>query len=66
MLDLTALLRQSQYLYRAVDKNGDTVDFLLRAKRDQVVARGRRHASGLPQDQSFRNFFIESPIWPPQ
>ena len=27
------------YLYRAIDKYGDTIDFLLRAKQDTVAAK---------------------------
>ena len=28
------------YLYRAVDKEGNTIDFLLRSRRDKVAAKG--------------------------
>jgi putative transposase len=40
-MDETYILVSSQwkYLYRAVDRDGDTVDFLLTAKRDRAVAR---------------------------
>jgi putative transposase len=40
-LDETYILVSGQwkYLYRAVDKSGDTVDFLLTAKRDKAAAR---------------------------
>ena len=41
------------YLYRAVDKQGDTIDFLLTQKRDEVAARAFFNkaisASGLPE-----------------
>lgn len=43
---------QWKYLYRAVDKSGDTIDFLLTAKRDRKAAmRFLRHAikhNGMP------------------
>ena len=44
---------QWKYLYRAVDKAGDTVDFLLTAKRDLAAARRYLERAinlhGLPQ-----------------
>ena len=44
---------QWKYLYRAFDKTGDTVDYLLTAKRDKAAAqRYLEHAinlHGLPQ-----------------
>ncbi|MGF6604991.1 transposase-like protein, partial [Paraburkholderia sp. GAS448] len=40
---------QWKYLYRAVDKAGNTIDFLLRAHRDKTAARG-----GISKNQSPR------------
>jgi putative transposase len=53
-----------KYLYRAVDKAGDTVDFLFRAKRDKAAARryfeNALARNGIPQtvtiDKSGSNF----------
>lgn len=36
---------QSKYLYRAVDKNGNTVDYLLTARRDKAAAKRFLHKS---------------------
>src|SRR5471032_2591114 len=42
-----------RYLYRAVDRDGNTIDFLLRAKRDKVAARSffekAINQSGVPE-----------------
>jgi transposase-like protein len=40
-MDVTYIRVRSEwkYLYRAVDKAGDTIDFLLRAHRDKAAAR---------------------------
>ena len=39
LLRLTKVKGVWKYLYRAVDKEGKTVDFLLTAKRDMVAAK---------------------------
>jgi transposase-like protein len=51
------------YLYRAVDCRGQTIDFLLSAKRDAAAAkRFFRRALGQPHTVSLRTIKVDKPV----
>jgi transposase, IS6 family len=53
------------YLYRAVDKTGQTIDFLLSAKRDAGAAkRFFRKALAQPQTVNSRTITVEERMLP--